>query len=83
MEEPLPLTIFHTENEEHLLLGKSTPTLIKGEVHDAVLGHHEEDGEEAACNRYTLTASQVILFVLETALVHPGSGTCRYCDIFI
>lgn len=55
MEEPLPLTTFHTENEEHQLSRKATPTQIKGETHDGgipVLGQNEEaDGEEAACSR--------------------------------
>lgn len=71
MEEPLPLTTFHTEKEEHLLSGKSTPTPIKREVHLAVLGHHNElNGEEAACNRYALTAPHIILFVLKTPVVY-------------
>ncbi|XP_044221547.1 anion exchange protein 3 isoform X1 [Thunnus albacares] len=51
LEEPLPLTTFHMEKEEHLLSGKSTPTLIKRVVHHAAPRHHEEvDGEDAACN---------------------------------
>ncbi|XP_053184081.1 anion exchange protein 3 [Scomber japonicus] len=55
LEEPLPLTTFHTEKEEHLLSGKSTPTPIKREVHLAVLRHHNElNGEEAACNSVSL-----------------------------
>ncbi|XP_062287314.1 anion exchange protein 3 [Scomber scombrus] len=55
LEEPLPLTTFHTEKEEHLLSGKSTPTPIKREVHLAVLGHHNElNGEEAASNSVSL-----------------------------
>ncbi|XP_074514404.1 anion exchange protein 3 isoform X1 [Sebastes fasciatus] len=54
LEEPLPLTAFHTENEEYPLSRKAAPTLIKGEIHKgviAVLGQNEEvHGEEAACN---------------------------------
>ncbi|XP_068561232.1 anion exchange protein 3 isoform X1 [Cebidichthys violaceus] len=60
LEEPLPLTAFHTENEEHPLSRKASPILIKEEAHNgaiAVLGQNEEvHGEEAACNS-----------------VHPGS----------
>ncbi|XP_059198397.1 anion exchange protein 3 isoform X1 [Centropristis striata] len=52
LEEPLPLTTFHTENEEHPLSRNAAPTLIKGEDHNggiAVLGQNEEvPGEEAA-----------------------------------
>ncbi|XP_044072168.1 anion exchange protein 3 isoform X2 [Siniperca chuatsi] len=54
LEEPLPLTTFHTENEEHPLSRKAAPSLIKGEAHNgeiAVLGQNEKvDGEEAACS---------------------------------
>ncbi|KAM6955033.1 anion exchange protein 3 [Lycodopsis pacificus] len=54
LEEPLPLTAFHTENEEHPLSRKASPILIKEEAHNgaiAVLGQNEEvHGEEAACN---------------------------------
>lgn len=56
MEEPLPLTAFHMENEEHPLPRKAAPTLIKGETHNggiAVLGQNVEEDEEdeAACSR--------------------------------
>ncbi|XP_031730835.1 anion exchange protein 3 isoform X3 [Anarrhichthys ocellatus] len=55
LEEPLPLTAFHTENEEDPLSRKASPILIKEEAHNgaiAVLGQNEEvHGEEAACNR--------------------------------
>ncbi|XP_040912528.1 anion exchange protein 3 [Toxotes jaculatrix] len=54
LEEPLPLTTFHTENEEHPLSRKASLTLIKGAAHNggiAVLGQSEEvDGEEVDCN---------------------------------
>ncbi|XP_075961710.1 anion exchange protein 3 isoform X2 [Anarhichas minor] len=54
LEEPLPLTAFHTENEEDPLSRKASPILIKEEAHNgaiAVLGQNEEvHGEEAACN---------------------------------
>ncbi|XP_008300526.1 anion exchange protein 3 [Stegastes partitus] len=55
LEEPLPLTTVHTENEEHPLSRKAAVTLIKGAAHNGditVLGQNEEvDGEEAAaCN---------------------------------
>ncbi|XP_071347011.1 anion exchange protein 3 isoform X1 [Trachinotus anak] len=55
LEEPtIPLTTFHTENEEHLLSRRAALTLIKGEAHNggiAVLGQNEEvDGEEVDCN---------------------------------
>ncbi|XP_019116404.2 anion exchange protein 3 isoform X1 [Larimichthys crocea] len=55
LEEPLPLTAFHMENEEHPLPRKAAPTLIKGETHNggiAVLGQNVEEDEEdeAACS---------------------------------
>ncbi|XP_076602324.1 anion exchange protein 3 isoform X1 [Chaetodon auriga] len=54
LEDPLPLTTFHTENEEHPSSRKAACTLTKGETHNggiAVLGQNEEaDGEEAACS---------------------------------
>ncbi len=72
MEEPLPLTTFHMENEEHPLSRKAAPTLIKGETRNgaiAVLGQNEEvDGEEAACSRYDNTTSQAVLFALKTVV---------------
>ncbi|XP_030283731.1 anion exchange protein 3 isoform X2 [Sparus aurata] len=52
LEEPLPLTAFHTENEE--LSRKAAPTLIKRETLNGGivdLGQNEEaDGEEATCS---------------------------------
>lgn len=52
LEEPLPLTTFHTENEDH---PSATPAEIKGEIHNGeipALGQEEEvDGEEVACSR--------------------------------
>lgn len=55
LEEPLPLTTFHTENEDHPSSRKATPSQIKGEIHNGeipTLGQEEEgDGEEAACSR--------------------------------
>lgn len=55
MEEALPLTTFHTENEEHPLSRKAIPNPIKAEGHNggiAVVEQNEEvDGEEAACCR--------------------------------
>ncbi|XP_051261043.1 anion exchange protein 3 isoform X1 [Dicentrarchus labrax] len=54
LEEPLPLTTFHTENEDHPLSKKAAPALMKGETHNGgidVLGPNEAlDGEEAACS---------------------------------
>uniref|UniRef100_A0AAQ5ZR44 Anion exchange protein n=1 Tax=Amphiprion ocellaris TaxID=80972 RepID=A0AAQ5ZR44_AMPOC len=54
LEEPLPLTTVHTENEEHPLSRKTALTLIKEAAHNGditVLGQNDEvDGEEAACN---------------------------------
>ncbi|KAI3356533.1 hypothetical protein L3Q82_017736, partial [Scortum barcoo] len=56
LEEALPHTTFHTENEEHPLSRQAAPTLTKGETHNgavAALGQHEEvdgDGDEAACS---------------------------------
>ncbi|XP_038575995.1 anion exchange protein 3 isoform X2 [Micropterus salmoides] len=52
LEEPLPLTTFHMENEQHQLSTKATSILTKGETRNgeiAVLGQNE-DGEEAACS---------------------------------
>nr|QOU09172.1 solute carrier family 4 member 3 [Lateolabrax maculatus] len=53
LEEALPLTTFHTENEEHPLSRKAIPNPIKAEGHNggiAVVEQNEEvDGEEAAC----------------------------------
>uniref|UniRef100_A0A8C3G7C6 Anion exchange protein n=1 Tax=Cyclopterus lumpus TaxID=8103 RepID=A0A8C3G7C6_CYCLU len=45
LEEPLPLAVFHTENEEHPSSRKASPVLIKEEAHNggiAVLGPNEE-----------------------------------------
>ncbi|XP_018552189.1 anion exchange protein 3 isoform X1 [Lates calcarifer] len=54
LEEPLPLTTFHTENEEHPLSKTAALTLIKEAAHNGgidVLSHSDEvDGEEADCN---------------------------------
>ncbi|XP_068429063.1 anion exchange protein 3 [Clinocottus analis] len=54
LDEPLPLSAFHTENEEHPLSRKGPPILIKAQDHNggiAVLGQNEEEhGEEAAFN---------------------------------
>ncbi|XP_028446767.1 anion exchange protein 3 isoform X1 [Perca flavescens] len=53
LEEPLPLTALHKENEENPLSRRATPVLIEGEAHNGgvVLGSNEElRGEEAACN---------------------------------
>ncbi|XP_032385619.1 anion exchange protein 3 isoform X1 [Etheostoma spectabile] len=54
VEEPLPLTAFHKENEEHPLSRRASLALIEGEAHPggvAVLGSNEElRGEEEACN---------------------------------
>ncbi|XP_045910059.1 anion exchange protein 3 [Micropterus dolomieu] len=52
LEEPLPLTTFHMENEQHQLSTKATSILTKGEARNgeiAVFGQNE-DGEEAACS---------------------------------
>uniref|UniRef100_A0AAQ6IVT9 Anion exchange protein n=1 Tax=Anabas testudineus TaxID=64144 RepID=A0AAQ6IVT9_ANATE len=53
LEEPLPLTIFHTENEDHPLSKKVAVTLIKGAAHNGginVLGQSKEVyGEEVDC----------------------------------
>ncbi|XP_028289474.1 anion exchange protein 3 [Parambassis ranga] len=52
LEEPLPFTTVHTENEEHPLSRKAALTLTKGAAHNggiAVIGQ-EVDGDEAACN---------------------------------
>lgn len=74
MEEPLPLTTFHIENEEQSLLRKTTPTQIKGET--PFLGHNEEaDGEEAACSRYAITASLVVLKTINCLGLDLNSGT--------
>lgn len=55
LEEPLPLTTFHTENE-HLSTRKAASMQIKAETHNGkipLLGQNEEeDGEETACSRY-------------------------------
>ncbi len=68
MEEPRPLTTFHTENEERSLSKKAAPTLIKRESHNggvAVLGQNEEAaGEEAACSRSAVTSSLVLTVTL-------------------
>uniref|UniRef100_UPI0037E89E15 anion exchange protein 3 n=1 Tax=Semicossyphus pulcher TaxID=241346 RepID=UPI0037E89E15 len=57
LEEPLPLSTFHLENEDHPLSKKVEPTLMDGEACNgriAVVGQDEEvDGEEAACSRIT------------------------------
>ncbi|XP_041662702.1 anion exchange protein 3 isoform X2 [Cheilinus undulatus] len=57
LEEPLPLSTFHTENEEHPLSKEDTPSLINGEAcHGgaAALEQDEEvDGEEASCSSAT------------------------------
>ncbi|XP_060909851.1 anion exchange protein 3 isoform X1 [Labrus mixtus] len=54
LEEPLPLSAFHMENEEHPLSKEGTPTVINGEACNggiAVLEQDEEvDGEEASCS---------------------------------
>lgn len=79
MEEPLPLTTFHIENEEQSLLRKTTPTQIKGETHDGefpFLSHNEEaDGEEAACSRYAITTSPVVLKTVDCLGLNLNSGT--------
>ncbi|XP_029689239.1 anion exchange protein 3 isoform X1 [Takifugu rubripes] len=53
LEEPLPLTTFHVENE-HLSTGKAASMEIKAETHNGkipVVGQNrEEDGEETACS---------------------------------
>ncbi|GLD51539.1 anion exchange protein 3-like isoform X1 [Lates japonicus] len=51
LEEPLPLTIFHMENEEHPLSKTAALTLIKGAAHNGgidVLSHSDEVGGEEA-----------------------------------
>nr|XP_019955322.1 PREDICTED: anion exchange protein 3-like [Paralichthys olivaceus] len=54
LEEPLPLSTFHKENEEHSLSGKAEVTLIKGAAQNGgsgVLCQDEElGGEEVDCN---------------------------------
>ncbi|TNN04459.1 hypothetical protein fugu_001488 [Takifugu bimaculatus] len=53
LEEPLPLTTFHVENE-HLSTGKAASMEIKAETHNGkipVVGQNgEEDEEETACS---------------------------------
>nr|XP_057937164.1 anion exchange protein 3 isoform X2 [Doryrhamphus excisus] len=50
LEEVRPMTTFHTENEGHPLTQKCTFTQ-RGEVHSAVIEHHEEmEKGEAPCN---------------------------------
>ncbi|XP_040004081.1 anion exchange protein 3 isoform X3 [Xiphias gladius] len=53
LEEPLPLTTFHTENEEHPLSRRAALTLIKGAAHKGgivvLCQNLEVDEEEADC----------------------------------
>ncbi|XP_029314379.1 anion exchange protein 3 [Cottoperca gobio] len=52
LEEPLPLTDFHTENEKHSLSKKAAPALMERETHNggiSVFGQNDEvHGEQAA-----------------------------------
>lgn len=64
MEEPLPFTTVHTENEEHPLSRKAALTLTKGATHNggiAVIGQ-EVDVDEAACNRWVVKHLRVYTF---------------------
>ncbi|XP_035506973.2 anion exchange protein 3 isoform X1 [Scophthalmus maximus] len=64
LEEPLPPTTYHTENEDHPSSGEVARALIKGAAHSrgiAVLEPNKElDGEEADCNSVPSGSSSTV-----------------------